>query len=876
MAHPLDAQGLAHALGNLDQVFEVTMRQQHHLEPGPVRGQDLLPHAANGQDFAPQGDFAGHTYIVAHLAAREGRDQRGHDGHPRAGSVFGYRAFGHMDVDVGAVEHARVQPPGARVGPQVRQRGLGRLLHHLPHLAGDGQAPLALHEQHFHGHDFTARIGPGQGGGHAYFGALFGFVEEVFGRAQEPFHHTGRDAGGIPFALGLEASHLAAHAADFPLQFAHAGFVGVGPDDGAQRGFGEANFARLEAALFDLAWNEEAAGNLQFFLLHIAGKLDDLHAVGQRRGDGVQGVGRGDEEDLRQVVGDLQVMVREGRVLLGVQHFEQRGRGVAAKVRAQFVDFVQHENGVDRAGALHGLQDAARQRAHIGAAMAPDFGLVPHAAQGHAHELAPQGLGNGTPQGGLARARRPHEAQNGLPAAFGLERKHRDVLQNALLGPPQAIVLRVQHLGRVAQVQVVGSAFLPGQFQNPLDVIAQDAHLGRHGRQVAQPLDLAQSHLAGLVGQGLLLDALPQFPHLPAPQVALAQLVLNGLDLLAQVGLALKAVHLLLNAMLDLVFDAQDGDFARQPGDDLLQPGHGVGLGQKGADFREGRAFDRAGQGVGQQAGVFQMGNGTKGFRWPRCEFGHLTPQRPRLAGKGLDLWRGGVGRSVGQHARPHQEEGLGLQPLDHLEAPPALHQHTVPLVVVLLPGFSHDHLGAYGEEIFDRSGGLEHGVLLQQGQQGAAPAQREFHRAQGEGPPDDQRHDHAGVHGQVAQGQHGQRHQAIGVGLRIGDVLQFLRLGLKQAKGEGRAEDGRPTSVATQPQRERFEQGGHGRHLARPEEVGQNRRVSSMIPQPRPQRTAGTAGDALVLPSRREVTPKAPQAPRAKTAPFACIPRWA
>jgi len=86
----------------------------------------------------------------------------------------------------------------------------------------------------------------------------------------------------------------------------------------------------------------------------------------------------------------LEVMVREARVLLRVQHLEQRRRRVAPEVGAQLVDLVEHEHRVARPHAPHPLDDAARQRADVRAAVAADLGLVAHAAQRDADELSSQ------------------------------------------------------------------------------------------------------------------------------------------------------------------------------------------------------------------------------------------------------------------------------------------------------------------------------------------------------------------------------------------------------------------------------------------------------------------------------------------------------
>ena len=100
-----------------------------------------------------------------------------------------------------------------------------------------------------------------------------------------------------------------------------------------------------------------SAGDLELFFFDVAGELDHFHAVEQGGRDGHGGVGGGDEHHPRQVVGQLEVVVGEGVVLLGVEHFKQSRGGVAAEILAQLVDLVEHEERVDRAGPAHGLQD---------------------------------------------------------------------------------------------------------------------------------------------------------------------------------------------------------------------------------------------------------------------------------------------------------------------------------------------------------------------------------------------------------------------------------------------------------------------------------------------------------------------------------------
>jgi hypothetical protein len=124
------------------------------------------------------------------------------------------------------------------------------------------------------------------------------------------------------------AGDLAADVADFALEVADAGFAGVVADDFENGVVGEDDVLLAEAGLLALLLDEILAGDFELFLLGVALQAEHFHAVLQRGRDGVHDVGRGDEEHLREVVVDVEVVILEGGVLLGVEDFKQRrGRG---------------------------------------------------------------------------------------------------------------------------------------------------------------------------------------------------------------------------------------------------------------------------------------------------------------------------------------------------------------------------------------------------------------------------------------------------------------------------------------------------------------------------------------------------------------------
>ena len=230
-------------------------------------------------------------------------------------------------------------------------------------------------------------------------------------------------------------------------------------------------------------------------------------------GNGVQHVRRGDEQHLRQVVLHVEIVVLEGGVLLRVQHLQQRRRRIAAEVRGHLVDLIQHEDRVLRSGLLHRLDNLSRQRADVGAAMAANLGLVAHAAQRHAHELAARRLGNRHAQRGLADARRPDEAENRALRILH-QLPHGEKFKNAFLDFLQAVVVRVQDLLRVLDGANLLRSLLPRHCQQPVEIVARDGRLGRHRRHRLELFQLLHRLLKHILRHAGGFDLLLQLVEL--------------------------------------------------------------------------------------------------------------------------------------------------------------------------------------------------------------------------------------------------------------------------------------------------------------------------------------------------------------------------
>ncbi|OQA96454.1 MAG: hypothetical protein BWY25_02249 [Chloroflexi bacterium ADurb.Bin222] len=324
---------------------------------------------------------------MTYRATGEGRDHRRRHGDAPRRAIFGNGAFRQVHVNVGFVELFSVYVPGIGMGTQIRAGRLRRFLHDLAHLPGEREPALAGDEPHFDRQKIAAIRRPRQAHRYPHFIPLFEALVEVMRRAEVTFGGARSNPRERTLLLRQTAGRFATQAADLTLQVADAGLVGVAANQQMQRAIGETRRLRLQTVQLQLPGDQKAPRDFDFLFLGVAREFNDLHAVFQSGRNRVQDIRRGDEKHLREVIRNLQIVIRESVILLRVEHFEQRRRRVAAKVLPQLINLIQHEHGVHRAGAAHRLNDPSRQRADVGATMAADLRLVAHAAERDAHKL---------------------------------------------------------------------------------------------------------------------------------------------------------------------------------------------------------------------------------------------------------------------------------------------------------------------------------------------------------------------------------------------------------------------------------------------------------------------------------------------------------
>jgi hypothetical protein len=247
---------------------------------------------------------------------------------------------------------------------------------------------------------------------------------------------------------------------------------------------------------------------------------------------------------MRKVEGDLDVVIAERVVLLGVEDLEQRGRRITAEVGAELVDLVQEEYGVARARPSQALHDPTRHGADIGSPVAADLGLVAHPAERGAGEVTPHGPCDGAPERRLADAGRPDETEDGA-LGVGRELAHGEELEDALLDLLEVVVVGIEHFAGGRDIELVFGLLRPRQLGHPFDVGPNQVAVGRVLREGGQPFQLAFRLGQGVFREVGLLDLLAQLFDLADPGVALAELLLDLAHAPPQQALAPPRIHLL-------------------------------------------------------------------------------------------------------------------------------------------------------------------------------------------------------------------------------------------------------------------------------------------------------------------------------------------
>ena len=196
-----------------------------------------------------------------------------------------------------------------------------------------------------------------------------------------------------------------------------------------------------------------------------------------------------DEHHLREVVVEIEVVVVEGVVLLGSSTSSSADDGSPRKS----VDILS--------------TSSSRNTGLPVPALFSDWMTLPGSAPMYVRRWPRISASSRTPpsdrrtnlrasrardglaERGLADARRPDEAQD-RPLELSDQRLHREVLEDALLDLVEAVVVLVEDPLGFLDVELVFGVLVPGQREDPVDVVAHDRRLGGHRRHHLELLEL--------------------------------------------------------------------------------------------------------------------------------------------------------------------------------------------------------------------------------------------------------------------------------------------------------------------------------------------------------------------------------------------------
>ncbi len=296
-------------------------------------------------------------------------------------------------------------------------------------------------------------------------------------------------------------------------------------------------------------------------------------------------------------------------------------------------------------------------------------------------------------------------------------------------------------------------ALLPGQREQPVQIVPDDRGLGRHRAHRAELLELALGLVARLLRELRLLDALLELAQLVLALLELAQLLLDRLHLLVQVVLALGLLHLALDPRADALLDLEDRDLALHEAVEPLQP-----LAQR-ADLQElllvGDLEGQMGRdGVGELARLLDLAERDQHLgRHLLVELHVLLELLHDRAGERLDLAR--IGDRLAQHLGLDLEEARIVDEGLDAGARGALDQH-LDRAVRQLEELQHARHGADAIDVVTARVVLAR-VLLGDEQDLLVVLHHLLERLDRLLAPDEQRNDHVREDDDVAKGQNGE-----------------------------------------------------------------------------------------------------------------------
>ena len=212
----------------------------------------------------------------------------------------------------------------------------GRFLHHVSEVTCQREfSCLALAERGLDEKNFASHGSPCQSGNDTRISIALIDVTVEWRIAQETCCLGWGDVGCFQHVLVSQLeSHFAQGFVELFLQLAYTAFSGILFDDLLDGSFRELDLWSifLETGILQFSRNQMTLGNLYLLLCDVTTYFNEFHTVEQWTWDRTQVVGCGYEENLRQIIVNIQIVIMESLVLFRVENFQQSRRRITIKV----------------------------------------------------------------------------------------------------------------------------------------------------------------------------------------------------------------------------------------------------------------------------------------------------------------------------------------------------------------------------------------------------------------------------------------------------------------------------------------------------------------------------------------------------------------
>src|SRR5438093_4286301 len=370
------------------------------------------------------------------------------------------------------------------------ERGLHRFLHHFADVSGERDISFAGITCRFDVQYFAASRRVRQTGNDSRFTGLELCFAHVFRRTEHLRHQFRRDRCMLDFSARNLRRNAPAHSCDLALQFAHAGFVCVIVNHAAERFLLPFTLLGFESVFLQLPLHEVSLCDLEFLALGVTGYGNHFNPIAQRFGHAFDVVRRTDEDYLRQIKRHVEVTIDKRVVLPRIEHFQQRAGRVAAKIRANLVDLIKHENRVPRTCAPQFLNDSTWHRPDVRAAMTTDLRFIAHTAETDPHKFAAQRIGNRLAKAGFAHTWRPEETED-RAVPLRIKFAHSQIFDQPFLYFFQIVMVAIEDLLGLFEIKVVFAQLIPWKIGNDLDVTDNHREFRTGGWNEIEPFQFA-------------------------------------------------------------------------------------------------------------------------------------------------------------------------------------------------------------------------------------------------------------------------------------------------------------------------------------------------------------------------------------------------